>query len=208
MTIQKIRGMSYAELSPKLQLTFYDWLGRTQLNEEMSFVIQAIENHWLIEFDYVDQNGNSTHRVVEPYKLQLNEMHWYLFGYSLEREDYRTFKLSRITDLEKNSFFIPRSEQEIIKEKEKEKRPTVKPKMIHVKLKLDVSVRDQFIERYGKQSVVKMTQREYLANIDLPENQFAFQFLSGFGNKIKIIEPKDYIDKYMTFLNEALRLYK
>lgn len=207
LTIQKIRGMSLAELSPKLHLTFNDWLGRSELNKEMSFVIQAIESHWLIEFDYVDQKGNITHRVVEPYKLQLNEMHWYLIGFSLEREGYRTFKLTRITDLEKKGSFIPRSEQEITYEKEKEKRTTVKPAMTNVQLKIDISVRDQFIERYGRQSVVKVTKGTYMANIELPENQFAYQFLSGFGKKVKIIEPKGYIDQYLDFLKEAINLY-
>ncbi|MEK3969979.1 YafY family protein [Bacillus pumilus] len=205
MTIQKIRGMSHADLSPKLHLTFYDWIGRSQLHEEMSLVIQAIENYWLMEFDYVDQKGNITHRVVEPYKLQLIEMHWYLFGYSLEREDYRTFKLTRITDIVKKGFFTPRPDH-AIKEKN-EKQPVVKPTMANVKLQIDISVRDQFIERYGRQSVVKKTKRIYMANIELPENQFAYQFLSGFGNKVKIIEPKGYINKYTSFLKETLMLY-
>ncbi|GAF64681.1 putative transcriptional regulator [Bacillus sp. TS-2] len=208
MTLQKIRGMSHAELSPKLYLTFYDWVGRSQLNEEISSIMEAIENYRLIEFDYVDQKGNITHRVVEPYKLQLIEMHWYLFGYSLEREDFRTFKLTRITELKMKSSFIPRTEQEIIKEKERKNPLTIKHKMTNVKLKIDISVRDQFIERYGKQAVVKKTKRDYIANIELPENQYAYQFLSGFGNKIKIIEPKEYINQYISFLKETLRSYE
>ncbi|WP_232231414.1 MULTISPECIES: WYL domain-containing protein [unclassified Virgibacillus] len=31
----------------------------------------------------MDQKGNKTYRVVEPYKVHLREMHWYLFAYSL-----------------------------------------------------------------------------------------------------------------------------
>ncbi|MCM2677414.1 helix-turn-helix transcriptional regulator [Alkalicoccobacillus plakortidis] len=207
MTIQKIRGMSHVDVIPKLYLSFYNWVGRNQLHDELSFIIDAIENHWLLDFEYVDQKGNITHRVVEPYKLQLIEMNWYLLGYSLEREAYRTFKLTRITDIGKKGFFTPRPEQEAIKEKD-EKRPVVKPTMTNVKLQIDISVRDQFIERYGRQSVVKKTKRIYMVNIKLPENQFAYQFLSGFGNKVKIIEPKGYIDKYVSFFKEALKLYQ
>ena len=109
-TIQKIKGMSSTEISPKLDLSFYNWVGRSQIEEDLSFMKQAIEKNWLLKFEYVDQIGNVTYRDVEPYKLHLSEMHWYLFGYCLEREDYRTFKLTRITNIKKNGLFSPRSE--------------------------------------------------------------------------------------------------
>ncbi|GAA0375444.1 helix-turn-helix transcriptional regulator [Bacillus horti] len=204
MTIHKIKGMSHADLTPALHVTFYDWLGRSEIKKELTFIMQAIENHWLIEFDYVDQKGNLTHRTIEPYKLQLNEMKWYVYGYSLEREDYRTFKLTRITKFQRKGSFVPR----ILKEDKREKEMVEQRHLTSVALMIDITVRDQFIERYGKQSVTKKSTRNYIARIELPENQFAYQFLAGFGNKIKIIEPASYIVKYRAFLEEALRLYK
>ncbi|TSB45925.1 helix-turn-helix transcriptional regulator [Alkalicoccobacillus porphyridii] len=203
ITIQKIKGMSHVDLSPKLDVTFYDWLGRSQLKEEMNFIMQSIEQHLLIEFDYVDQKGDITHRTIEPYYLQLNEMKWYVVGHCLEREDFRTFKITRMTNFKRKGFFVPRS----YKESKKEKQPVEHPRMISITLMIDVSVRDQFIERYGKRSVTRKTNRNHIVNIDLPENQFAYQFLAGFGDKVKIIEPESYINKYRNFLEEALRLY-
>lgn len=203
-TIQKIKGMTNADISPTLDLTFYDWPGRRQIKEKILFVRQAIENNWLLRFEYVDQEGNKTYRVVEPYKMHVSEMNWYLFGYSLEREDYRTFKLTRILNIQKEGSFIPRPDKEF----KKEKRQNEQQNLVNVQLMLDVAVRDQFIERYGKNSVIKETARSYLATIELPENQYAFQFLAGFGNKVKIIKPKGFIVKYVNFLQRAVELYK
>ncbi|GAF13771.1 hypothetical protein JCM19046_4725 [Bacillus sp. JCM 19046] len=76
-----------------------------------------------------------------------------------------------------------------------------------MKIELDIRVRDQFIERFGREAVVKKTIRTYSAIIPLPENQYAFQFLAGFGNTIKIISPIHYRDRYTSFLREALALY-
>lgn len=203
-TIKKIKGMTSADIYPTLDLTFYDWPGRSQLNEEVLFIRQAIENNWLIKFEYVDQIGNKTYRLVEPYKVHFREMHWYLFGYSLERKDYRTFKLTRILNIQKDGFFVPRTNQEFQHEKQYKEQKN----LVNVHLSIDVAVRDQFIERYGKDAVIKETARSYLATIELPENQYAYQFLAGFGNKVKIIKPKGFIAKYVNFLEGAVKLYK
>ncbi|MBO0995593.1 helix-turn-helix transcriptional regulator [Bacillus sp. SD088] len=203
-TLQKIKGMTSTNIAPKLDLSFYDWAGRSQIKEDILFIKQAIENNWLLKFEYVDQKGNITDRVVEPYMMHVSEMHWYLYGYSLERKDYRTFKLTRITNIEKDGFFVPRPDKVL----EEEKQHNQQPNMVSVQLLIDVAVRDQFIERYGKSVITKVTPRSYLATIELPENQFAYQFLAGFGNTVKIKEPKGFIAKYVNFLEETVKIYK
>lgn len=203
-TIQKIKGMANADISPALNLTFYDWPGRSQINEEILFIRQAIENNWLLKFEYVDQKGNKTYRLVEPYKVHFREMYWYLFGYSLERKDYRTFKLTRILNIQKDGFFVPRTDWEFKHKKQHNEQKN----LVNVQLSIDIAVRDQFIERYGKNAVIKETARSFLATIELPENQYAYQFLAGFGNKVKIIKPKGFIEKYVIFLERAVKLYK
>ncbi|MFC5466160.1 helix-turn-helix transcriptional regulator [Lederbergia graminis] len=203
-TMKKIKGMTSADISPTLDLTFYDWPGRRQLNEEVLFIRQAIENNWLLKLEYVDQIGNKTYRLVEPYKVHFREMQWYLFAYSLERKDYRTFKVTRILNIQKDGYFVPRTNEEFQHEKQYKEQE----KLVHVHLSIDVAVRDQFIERYGKDAVIKETARSYLATIELPENQYAYQFLAGFGNKVKILKPKSFIEKYVSFLEGAVQLYK
>lgn len=203
-TIQKIKGMANADISPALNLTFYDWPGRSQINEEILFIRQAIENNWLLKFEYVDQKGNKTYRLVEPYKVHFREMYWYLFGYSLERKDYRTFKLTRILNIQKDGFFVPRTDWEFKHKKQHNEQKN----LVNVQLSIDIAVRDQFIERYGKNAVIKETARSFLATIELPETQYAYQFLAGFGNKVKIIKPKGFIEKYVIFLERVVKLYK
>ncbi|QJX64112.1 hypothetical protein HLK66_22360 [Niallia circulans] len=71
-----------------------------------------------------------------------------------------------------------------------------------------IAVRDQFIERYGKNAVNKGNSESYLATIELPMNPFAYQFLAGFGNKVKIIKPKAFIAEYLHFFEDTVKLYK
>ncbi|WP_226669648.1 helix-turn-helix transcriptional regulator [Metabacillus litoralis] len=203
-TIKKIKGMTSKDIFPKLDLSFYDWVGRSEIKEVILLIKKAIENNWILKFEYVDQSGNITYRVVEPYKLHLSEMRWYLICYCVEREDYRMFKLTRIINIQKDGFFVPRSEKEC----KDEKKHIEQQNVVSVQLLIDVAVRDQFIERYGKNAVTKVNTRSYLAIIELPENQFAYQFIAGFGNKVKIMKPKGFVSEYLNFLEEAMKLYK
>lgn len=202
-TIGKIRGMSHIDLTPTLFMTFSDRVGQSGLTDELSILMDAIKNHWLIEFDYVDQKGAISRRTVEPYHLKLHEMKWYVAGYSVEREDHRTFKVTRMTDLKIKGSFTPRPQPS---EGNGMEQPPLTSMM--VKAEIDISVRDQFIERFGKQSVVHARGRTYEVTMELPENHFAYQFLAGFGNKVRIVEPQRYVEQFKEFLEEALRMYQ
>jgi predicted DNA-binding transcriptional regulator YafY len=69
----------------------------------------AAFSHQDVRFGYTDRGGRRTGRRVEPYRQVLLGRHWYLLGWDLDRDDWRTFRLDRISDLAvPGSTFIPR----------------------------------------------------------------------------------------------------
>ncbi|WP_411151916.1 helix-turn-helix transcriptional regulator [Streptomyces sp. A30] len=50
-----------------------------------------------LRFEYRDHEGASTRRSVEPHRLVCSERRWYLVAWDLDREDWRTFRVDRIT---------------------------------------------------------------------------------------------------------------
>ena len=73
-------------------------------------VIQnAIENRHTIQFKYYAPSGDSNRRI-EPYYLVFRWSSWYVWGWCLEREDYRLFKLNRMDCVtESEQFFMCRN---------------------------------------------------------------------------------------------------
>ncbi|MFC6464368.1 helix-turn-helix transcriptional regulator [Marinilactibacillus sp. GCM10026970] len=203
-TIQKIKGMMAMTVSPKLALSFYQWVGRNEMQEEVSLINEAIQHNWLLKLTYIDREGHKSQRVVEPYRMQLNELHWYLVAYSLEREAYRTFKLTRILSIEKAGYFTSRTEPTY----EKQLTKKIEQKVTEVQLSIALEVRDQFVERYGKRVIGEVENGKCMASIPLPENRYAFQFLTGFGNKIKVLGPEEFRQQYILFLKQALDVYE
>lgn len=52
-----------------------------------------------VGFSYVDNAGRTSERRVEPHRLVTFNRIWYLVGFDLDRDDWRTFRVDRIDDL-------------------------------------------------------------------------------------------------------------
>ncbi|MEU1041543.1 YafY family protein [Streptomyces sp. NPDC005551] len=50
-----------------------------------------------LRFDYLDHGGTPTRRTAEPHRLVCSERRWYLFAWDVDRADWRTFRVDRIT---------------------------------------------------------------------------------------------------------------
>ncbi|MCX5266479.1 YafY family protein [Streptomyces sp. NBC_00199] len=50
-----------------------------------------------LRFDYRGHDGGETRRTVEPHRLVCTERRWYLVAWDLDRVDWRTFRVDRMT---------------------------------------------------------------------------------------------------------------
>ena len=50
-----------------------------------------------LRFEYESHDGAPTRRSVEPHRLVCTERRWYLVAWDLDREDWRTFRVDRVT---------------------------------------------------------------------------------------------------------------
>ncbi|WP_019639689.1 helix-turn-helix transcriptional regulator [Paenibacillus fonticola] len=204
VTIKKIEAM-VSPMSPRgpIQLSFYDWEGRSEIIQTLKICQESILKRRLVSFDYIDKNGITTNRIVEPYQLHFSETSWYLQGFCLHRQRYRTFKLSRIDHLrmEENTF-NPRDYA-----LEQKDEANYQPQLVAIKALILPSIKDQFIERYGRKSIENYSSDYFLATIHVPQNNVGFQFLASYGTNLKIIEPKTYVEEFRNYLIKMVEIY-
>nr|WP_296770980.1 WYL domain-containing protein [Rhodococcus sp. (in: high G+C Gram-positive bacteria)] len=75
----------------------------TAVLQTLSGVVHATE---ILRFDY---EGSATVRRVEPHHLVSRDGRWYLIGFDLDREDWRTFRADRVTPrIPTGPRFVPR----------------------------------------------------------------------------------------------------
>jgi predicted DNA-binding transcriptional regulator YafY len=59
-------------------------------------------------FFYADREGKRSERRAEPYRLVTVGRRWYLFAFDLDRRDWRTFRIDRITAAQRSGHrFVP-----------------------------------------------------------------------------------------------------
>ncbi len=62
----------------------------------LTTIATACRDREQLRFDYTGQDGTSSYRIVEPYRLARARSHWYLYGWDTDRRDWRTFRADRI----------------------------------------------------------------------------------------------------------------
>ena len=67
--------------------------------ELLGLLALACRDSERLRFSYTDAAGEASSRVVEPYRLVPVARRWYLLAWDRQREDWRTFRLDRISDV-------------------------------------------------------------------------------------------------------------
>jgi predicted DNA-binding transcriptional regulator YafY len=60
-------------------------------------IADACRRHERLRFDYTSHRGRDTVRTVEPHSLVYFSRHWYLVAWDTDRDDWRTFRVDRLT---------------------------------------------------------------------------------------------------------------
>ncbi|MFI8392857.1 helix-turn-helix transcriptional regulator [Streptomyces sp. NPDC085540] len=84
--------------------------GRTPVDPEVLMTLaRACRDEVEAGFDY-PSGSEVRRRRVEPYRLVASDRRWYLFAYDLDRDDWRTFRVDRMTEVSARAWrFRPRS---------------------------------------------------------------------------------------------------
>ncbi|MDF5757319.1 YafY family protein [Spongiactinospora sp. TRM90649] len=65
----------------------------------LATLADAIQRRHPVTFDYVSKEGAATSRRVEPYRHVQDDLRWYLLAWDTTKDDWRVFRLDRITGL-------------------------------------------------------------------------------------------------------------
>ncbi|MDR3270251.1 MAG: YafY family transcriptional regulator [Peptococcaceae bacterium] len=168
----------YIDLSP--------WIGNRNIQAYLEIIKTALQKSKLLSFAYADRYGNKTARTAEPYQLVLKNSHWYWQGYCLKRNDFRLFKLSRMSHLQiREEPFTPRDYQ----------KPTLDFADIMatmqktIKIRIHKSVMDRVLDFCAYEHFSPDGNERYIVSFPFIENEYYYNILFSFGDKCECLEP-------------------
>ena len=172
------------------------------LTKKIEGIKKAILEKRIIEFDYYYDKGES-HRQIEPYFVMFQWASWYVYGFCLERMDWRMFKLNRLWNLDVSDKLFEMRE---IPKEESEYDSYFEDGTRLIAL-FDKSVKYQLIELYGFESFEE-TKEGLLFEIEFMNKSLILGWLLSFGDKVKVIEPDELIDDIKSVADNVLKLYE
>lgn len=170
----------------QIRIDLSPWRGNSNIQPYLEMIQTALQENKLLTFEYIAHHGNRTVRTVEPYQLVLKNSHWYLQGYCHQRNDFRLFRLSRMSKLQmEEEIFTPRDFQ--------------KPQLdfddiwetMHTKIKIRIhkSVMDRVLDFSSYEDFSPDGEDHYIVDFPFLENEYHYAILLSFGNKCECLEP-------------------
>lgn len=162
------------------------WIGNRTIRPYLETIRTALQDYKLLSFEYTAHRGNKTVRTVEPYQLVLKSSHWYFYGYCCTRNDYRLFRLSRMSELQmEQETFVPRDYQKPILDFEE----ILVVMQTEVKIRIHKSILDRVLEYCTLDHFTPDGDEHYFVNFPFIENDYHYDILLSFGDKCECLEP-------------------
>lgn len=149
---------------------------------------QAAHRRSVVAFLYTNTDGIGEQREVEPIGLAWKGYAWYLYAFCRLRNDYRTFRLSRISELRVLlEHFVNRGvrmEELDTRWGNKETGP-----LIHLLLRFNARIRVRVEEAFGPSKVEMLEDGALLVKASYPDNHWMYGMLLSYGPDVQVIEP-------------------
>ncbi|GGP08651.1 transcriptional regulator [Oceanobacillus neutriphilus] len=170
----------------QIHIDLSQWIGYRNVQAYLETIKKALQENKLLSFEYTDRHGNKTEREAEAYQIVLKGNHWYFQGYCYKRNDFRLFKLARISNLKSEEiFFTPRDYQKPLLDFT-DILETIQSK---IKLRIHKSVMDRALDYCMYEGFSPDGTEHYIVTFPFIENDYYYNILLSFGDKCECLEP-------------------
>lgn len=189
----------------QIRIDLSAWMGNRNIQLYLEIIKTALQESRLLSFEYVAHRGNKTTRTVEPYQLVLKNSHWYFQGYCYKRNDFRLFRLSRISNLQiEKETFMPRDFQKTSLDFEE----IFETVPIRIKLRIHKSVMDRVLDYCSYEHFSSADDEYYIVDFPFIENDYNYDILLSFGSKCECLEPLHIRTEMKRKIHDLAAIYK
>ncbi|WP_425756862.1 helix-turn-helix transcriptional regulator [Ihubacter sp. rT4E-8] len=177
---------------------------QTSLTQKIELLKSAIRRKHILSFQYYYEKGEAKRRI-EPYRLIFKWSAWYVYGFCLDRQAYRLFKLNRLWDLQIDEETF--SEREIPQEElsfgNYFAEGTFRLKAVFAK-----SEKHRLIEEYGIDSYSVCQDERLLFERDFASYENMREWVFSFGDKVSVLAPDELQDDRKKQAENIIKMYE
>lgn len=192
----------FSQKSDSFIVDITPWGGYADLRNHITVIHSAVNDSRLIRFSYSNADGKRSERETEPHTLVYKGFGWYLIAYCRLREEFRIFKLNRISDielLEERFIRRPLDPYRFFKQ-ENDNRP-----LCNMVLRFPSCMKLRLEESFPPQAISTVENGDIRITLSLPEDEWLHSMILSFGEHVQIESP-DHLK--ITLKNRAAKMLK
>lgn len=197
-TLTKLSALFHVDTGNWLEVDFSRWGDFASDNVKFETLKKAVIQHRVIKFVYEGTNGTKGERTVQPLRLLYRSKAWYLKAFCLTKQDFRIFKLNRISGLEL-------SEQTFLPKSFPEPEELSQPDCPRVVLSFAKEVAYRVYDEFDPARITYQENGSLTASAEMPVDAWLIGYLLSFGTQVEILEPQ-YLKEMVA--KQALEIYQ
>lgn len=175
---------------------------KSSLAPKIELLHEAIQSGRTVTFAYFAPGGE-TKRTVEPYDLIFQWTSWYLWGFCSSREEFRLFKLGRMTDVRLGEAFQKRAAP----------LPDFSPQRVfpdayQIKAVIWPQYKWRLIEDFGPESFTTQADGTLLFSFGFADKTSAIGWIVSFGDGAELLEPVEFRKDILAFAEGIREKYR
>ena len=176
---------------------------RSAVSDKIEMIKGAIEHQHIITFRYFSPGGESKRRI-EPYHLVFQWSSWYVWGYCTERQDYRMFKLTRMTELKQSD---EKCEERDVPEYTCDKLRHTRGE-IKATVRFDISLKWRLIDEFGTDMLSFDENGDIMLTLTWEDVPSFYRYILSFGDGAEIVSPEGYRNGFTALVKNICARYE
>ena len=180
--LTKLSALFGLDAGDWLEVDFSRWGDFARDKQRFETVKTALTRHRELRLTYENVRGERSERTVQPLRLCFKAREWYLKAFCLTRQDFRLFKLNRISALELTGrTFLPRPWPE-----EDAPPPAAFPEVV---LRFERGIAYRVYDEFDEGQIEPQPDGSLIARARMPVDGWLTGYLLSFGASVTVIEP-------------------
>lgn len=188
-----------------LEVDFSSWGNSEKETDTFDILKKAILTCRYVEIVYAGNYTSFTKRTIKPLKLCFKNQAWYLYAYCCLREDYRFFKLQRLSELNvSDECFEAENVGKVLRDASNEY--VAKQEATKVTLQVDSKLSFRAYDELS--DVVKMDNDKVQCTVEVTDLEWFVDYVLSYGPHVKVLEPPFVQEMVISSIDKLKRIYE
>ena len=203
-SMSKLRSFLGKQYQDWIEIEFSSWGNSREDAVKFEQIKNAILERYYMKIIYSGNQESMVERKIKPIKLCFKQQAWYLYAYCCLREDYRFFKLRRISQMEIMDVHFETETVGKVLSKGNEWYSDNQNSLI---VTLEIG-REMAYRAYEELNDLEVSDKgSLICDVEVSDMDWFISYVLSYGSHIHVVKPEAVKNKVISEIDKMRRLY-